>query len=108
MKFFEELSIKLNQLGIFPQVHGPKTKLIVIAKRCGLFAIYTTYFLAPTCYFIFEAQTPRQRSKSLILVLFSMLELSWYSVHLLQREKYVALFNELNSIIEKSKSSILN
>ena len=103
MKYFEKLNVRLHRLGIFQGNPDPKSKWIVIATRSGLLIIYISYFLAPTWYFVFEAQTPREHSESLIFVFASLLVLSWYSAFIFQHEKYADLLDELNSIIENSK-----
>lgn len=103
MNYFEEVSAKLHRLGIFHCDPDSKSKRIVIATRCGLFTIYIAYFLASAWYFVFEAETPRKRSESLIYVLGSLLMLSWYSAFLFQSKTYAALTDELNEIVGESK-----
>lgn len=106
MKYFEEVSAKLHWLGIFHCNPDPKSKWIVVAKRCGLFITYTSLFPTSAWYLVFEAQTPRENSESLLFVLIASLILVWYSAFLFQHEKYAALIDELISMIEKSKSHL--
>lgn len=104
MDCFEKLNVQLHRLGVFQWNSDPKSKWITIATRCGLFIIYLSYFLAPAWSFLFAAQSTRKHNESLIFALGGLLTLSWYSAFLFQSKKYAAPINELNSIIEKSKS----
>ena len=106
MKYFEEVNAKLHWLGIFHCNPDPKSKRIVIAKRSGLFITYISLFPTSAWYLVFEAQTPRENSESLLFALIASLILAWYSAFLFQHEKYAALIDELISMIEKSKSPV--
>ena len=103
MEHFGELKYRLRRLGIFQVKFDRKTKIRIIITRCGLYIIYTSFFLAPAWYLIFEARTQTEQAESKTFVLGSMAMLLWYSVFLFQSEKYAALLGELNTIIAKSK-----
>lgn len=104
MDCFDSLKSRLRRLGILYDFDANlKSKLIVIAKQCGLFIIDASYFFTPAWYFVFEARTPKEHSESLIFILSALLILSWYSALLFHRDQYASFIDELNSLIEKSK-----
>lgn len=103
MEHFGELKVRLRRVGIFEVNFDCKSKIKTIVTRCGLYAIYTSLFLAPAWHLVFEAKTPIEQAESKIFVLISVVIISWYSAFLSQSEKYVALLDELNAIIRKSE-----
>lgn len=103
MKYIEKLKVQLRGLGIFYSDSILKAKLIAIALRCGLSIICILHFSASTWYFLFEAQTLKQHSESLVSVFSALLIFLWFLTLLFQCEQYAELLNELDSIIDKSK-----
>lgn len=101
--YFQYLKVHLCRLGTFLNGSNPKENAIVISKRCSLLVILVLYFISPAWYFAFVAQTPREHSESLFVVLSILVVLSWYSALIIQSEKYAELFDELNSLIGKRK-----
>lgn len=103
MKYFEKLKIRLCQLGIFYWDYDPKSKKIAIATRCGFFVIFISFILTTAYYLLFEAQTPGEYSKSLLFLIGSVAIVLWYFGLIFQNERYTAIFDEVETIIEKSK-----
>lgn len=99
----DKLNVRLCRLGISYWDSSTKSKLIAFATRCGLIVVYLSYFLAPAWYFLFEAGTPIEHSKCVPFSLAALLILSWNLTLIFNNEKYTALINEYNSIIEKSE-----
>lgn len=103
MEYFVNLKLFLCRRGILQLKSDPKANAITIVKRCGLFASCISLALAPAWFFLFEAQTPRENSISLICALNAVLVSSWYLTFIFQSKKFAEIFDELSSIIEKSK-----
>lgn len=103
MKYFHELTVQLRHLGIFYWDSSAKAKKIAIISRCGFLVTYVSYSLTQTYYVVFEAQTPREHSESSFCVLCVLVALSWYLVLLFQSDKYLALLDEVESVIQKSE-----
>ena len=108
MKSFEELMDQLRHMGIVEWDSSPKARKITFGIRCCLIVTYTSLFLASVWFFLFEAQTPRDHSKSLFCTLSIFLIIPWYLTFLFTYEKRATNFDELNSIMEKSQLKVLN
>lgn len=106
MEFFATLKGRLSQLGIFNWDSDIKAKRIALAKRCGITIICISFPLSSAWYVLFEAEEPRQHSEGVVAFLGSSMTLWWNCALILQRDKYVAILDELNTIINKSKPNI--
>lgn len=107
MELFEIIKIHLSRLGIFQVELDYKTKIKAVTTRCALYIIYVTFFISSAWYRIFEAQTPIQQSESLTFVLSSAILSTWYLALDFQSEKYATILDKLNTIIAKSKFSLI-
>lgn len=103
MKYFEKLKVRLCQLGIFYWNYDSKSKKIVIATRCGFFIIFISFVLTTAYYLLFETQTHGEYSKTLLFLIGSVLIVLWYFGLIFQNERYTAIFDEVETIIETSK-----
>lgn len=90
-------------MGMLQLGSDPTSKRIAIVTRCVLFATYISYALAPAWFLVFEAQTTKEYSKSVLFILGALLINAWYLTFIFQSKKYAELFDELRTIIEKSK-----
>lgn len=107
MKYFNELRVQLRALGVFNRGSGLKARIITIATRCSMLTMYVSCFISSTCYLLFEAQTLRQHSEIAFDALAVLFSLTWYLAVCCQSEKYMAIFDQLDSIIQKSKHNWL-
>lgn len=104
MQLFKELKVQLCQLGIISIEPNRKSRYIAVVIRCSLFIVYISKPILVAWYLIFESKTFREHLKCISALLFVSLVLTWYSALVFQSEKYRKLLDELDLIIEKSKS----
>lgn len=74
-----------------------------IISNCIFFLIFGIHSCATFSFFIFKAQTFREYAESFFYFSYALLELSWYALNFLHRDKYDDIFDQLNTIIAKSK-----
>lgn len=100
---FNELKRYFRFMGIFPSDSSQREMMLCIIKNWILFGMFVLNLLTMLLFFVFDAKTFRDYSKCFFYMCCNMLPISWYSVYLWQRTKYIALFNDLDAIIERSE-----
>lgn len=103
MESFKELKRHLNWLGVWRVDTGVKENKLCVIKNCVVLSVLLIYFLPTTWFRLFSAQSIRDCAESSHFALASLLCIVWYSTLLWQREKYAAIFNELDAKIEQSE-----
>lgn len=100
MKSFVLLKNNLSLFGILRD--NSRGKYFSLISICAIFGSTVIYFVSTFWYFALTANTFNERANSFYYVSSSLLMFTWYSIYLIQRVKYIDLFNELDSIIERS------
>lgn len=103
MEFFKNLKSYLRWFGILPWSFNSKATIFTSAWNCILLGIYISYFLAPLAHILSKNLTFNELTETSFYVLSSLLTILWYSVCIWQKRKYVALFIDLDHLMERSK-----
>lgn len=74
-----------------------------ICSNCIFFLAYATHFSATLAFILFKAELFREYAEAFFYLTFTMLELSWYGLHILHRNECDDVFTQLDAIIAKSK-----
>lgn len=103
MIYFKKLKIHLRSLGILKKDPIVKSKIISIALNytCSVILLHTLF--ATAGFFLHSARNPHEKSESIHDVLTTFYIFWCHSICIIKSEKYVALFAELDSIVQKSK-----
>lgn len=103
MMCFEILKKYMLFFGIFQ--HSSNEKTLRIFFMCFNVTVLIVYFLLNAYFFVFEAQTFSDYSGSSFYLLCSILVLWWQVVYLIERKNFSKILEDLEQIIERSKSS---
>lgn len=100
---FEILKKYMHFFGVLQQ--GSNDKTLRIVYMCYNVVVLIVYFLLNGYYFMFVAQTFADYSASSFYLLCSILVLWWHIVYLIERKNFSQIVDDLEQIIERSKSS---
>lgn len=101
MKSFVLLKKHLSLFGILRD--NSRGKYYPLISSCVIFGFTVILFISTFWYFAFTANNFHERANSFYYLSSSLLMFTWFSIYLIQRMKYINLFNELDAIIERSR-----
>lgn len=78
-----------------------------IFSNCIFFLIFATHSGATFSFFVFKAEVFREYAESFFYFSYALLELSWYTLNFLHRDKHADIFMRLDAMIAKSEFSII-
>lgn len=100
---FVELKIHFNRIGVFTADSSIKKRNSAIIKNCDVLCTFAKLFVTTGWFRLFSAQSIYEIAESSCTTLYAILYFMWMTILIWKREKYAAIFDELDDIIEKSE-----
>lgn len=103
LDFLKELKVHLNWIGVWRIDSSVRERNVSVLKNCVMLSAFVSYFMSTGWFRLFFAQTIREITESSFFTLAALLFIVWYSILILKRNEYAAIFDELNEKIGQSK-----
>lgn len=90
-------------MGIFEWKNSTRReKMIRTFLAYLVFGLYVEYFVTTFWYMVLYAETFAEYAEIMFFVECALITIAWHSMYLLQRRKFSDLFEDLDTLIEKS------
>lgn len=99
----DTLKRNFRWLGILQFDSQPNRMIIAAILNCICGGLFGFYVLSNLWFFIFDAVTYEDYSRSFFFCLSSSLGALWYATYLMGKNKYADIFDDLDDIVEKSE-----
>lgn len=93
----------LKRAGISRWDDSPKSKRVAIATNCVIFGLFVGILLASAWFLLTADNNCKRFSEALLIVLGFLFLTAWYLILICCNKNYVAILEELETIMKKSK-----